>query len=238
MPNLLIEIGNTALKGAWAEGKTLGKTFRYQGEKIRGFIEKMTADNRPDIMVVASKRDLDSQDEMILRACCRTLVLLDDRHKDFLKAYRLPEYLSADRAALLIAARKLFQGKKCLVFDFSTIVSVDSLDVVGNYIWGNLSLGCRTRFKAVQRYSRALPLVNTPKENPERGNSLESSIEAGIITGIKFEIDGYINSSPDSVVLFTGGDANFLAKQTKNPIFVICNLVLMGLATIADDYGK
>ena len=34
MANLLIEIGNTALKAAWSEGMTLGKTFRYQGEKV------------------------------------------------------------------------------------------------------------------------------------------------------------------------------------------------------------
>ena len=28
MPNLLVEIGNTALKAAWSDGMTLGKTFR------------------------------------------------------------------------------------------------------------------------------------------------------------------------------------------------------------------
>ncbi|MCQ2158202.1 MAG: type III pantothenate kinase [Bacteroidales bacterium] len=238
MANLLIEIGNTALKGAWAEGKTLGKTIRYQGEKVFGFIEKMTAEIRPEIMVVASKRDIDSQAENRLRACCRTLVLMDQTHRDLLRAYGLPEYLSPDRAASLVAARDLFRGKKCMVFDFGTIVSVDFLNEDGTYGGGNLSLGCRTRFKAMQRYSRSLPLVNTPKENPGKGYSLESSIEAGIVSGIKFEIDGYIQSSPDSVVLFTGGDANFLAKQTKSSIFVVCNLVLMGLATIADDYGK
>ena len=33
MANLLIDIGNTTLKASWADGMTLGKTFRYQGEK-------------------------------------------------------------------------------------------------------------------------------------------------------------------------------------------------------------
>ena len=33
MANLLVEVGNTALKAAWSEGTVLGKTFRYQGEK-------------------------------------------------------------------------------------------------------------------------------------------------------------------------------------------------------------
>ena len=38
MANLLIDIGNTALKASWADGMTLGKTFRYQGEKKIAFI--------------------------------------------------------------------------------------------------------------------------------------------------------------------------------------------------------
>ena len=31
--NLLIDVGYTAIKAAWADGITLGKTFRYQGER-------------------------------------------------------------------------------------------------------------------------------------------------------------------------------------------------------------
>ena len=54
MPNLLIEIGNTALKAAWAEGTTLGKTFRYQGEKFVEFILSLTQRDKPAVMVVSS----------------------------------------------------------------------------------------------------------------------------------------------------------------------------------------
>ena len=38
MNNFVVEIGNTAVKAAWTEGTVLGKTFRYQGEKVRDFI--------------------------------------------------------------------------------------------------------------------------------------------------------------------------------------------------------
>ena len=38
MANLVIDIGNTALKAAWADGLTLGRTYRYQGEHIVDFI--------------------------------------------------------------------------------------------------------------------------------------------------------------------------------------------------------
>ena len=38
------------------------------------------------------------------------------------------------------------------------------------------------------------------------------------------------------MVIFTGGDANYFAKRMKNSIFVVCNLVLMGLSLIAVRY--
>ena len=45
MPNLLVEIGNTALKAAWSEGITLGKTFRYQGEKMFDYVDSLVEKN-------------------------------------------------------------------------------------------------------------------------------------------------------------------------------------------------
>ena len=47
--NLIIDIGNTALKAAWADGLTLGKTFRYQGERMLDFILSLTSRNKPHI---------------------------------------------------------------------------------------------------------------------------------------------------------------------------------------------
>ena len=51
MSNLLIEIGNTALKAAWSDRMTLGKTFRYQGEKAMEFILSLTKKDVPVLLV-------------------------------------------------------------------------------------------------------------------------------------------------------------------------------------------
>lgn len=236
MAKLLIEMGNTALKAVWTEGETLGKTIRYQGEKTIEFIKHITEKEKPEMLVVASVRDISGQDEGVLEECCHSLVIIDKNHQSVLRAYGLPEYLGADRAAGIIAARKLFAGKDCVIFDFGTILSIDFVSADGTYGGGNVSLGCRTRLKAINRYSKNLPLVNSPKGNVERGNSLSSSIEAGVMKGIDFEINGYIASKPDSVVVFTGGDADLFMRRTGNSVFVVNNLVLMGLAVIAKDY--
>ena len=122
--------------------------------------------------------------------------------------------------------------------DFGTTLTVDYIDAEGRYEGGNISLGCRTRFKALNRYSRSLPLLDTPEEIPFPGTSLEGSIGSGIISGILFEIQSYIDKKPDNVVIFTGGDAIYFVKKMKNSIFVVCNLVLIGLALITDEYVK
>lgn len=231
-------MGNTALKAVWAEGDTLGKTIRYQGEKTIEFIQHITEKEKPNVMVLASVRDISSQDEDVLKTLCRELVLIDKKHPSILRAYGLPEYLSPDRAAGVIAVRKLFAGRECIVFDFGTILSIDFISEDGSYLGGNVSLGCRTRFKAINRYSKNLPLVNTPKELTSIGSTLVSSVEAGVMLGIKFEVDAYIASRPDSVVIYTGGDANLFVRYTRNSAFVVNNLVLMGLAVISLDYEK
>ena len=51
MQNLIIDIGNTAVKAAWAEGPTIGKTFRYQGERVRNFILSLTEKEKPSVMI-------------------------------------------------------------------------------------------------------------------------------------------------------------------------------------------
>ncbi len=238
MKKLLVEIGNTALKAAWAEGMTLGKTYRYQGEKPVDFILEITEKEKPSIMVVSSQYEISKADEAALRKVCGTLLILDSRHTDILEASRLPSYISFDRAANILAARYLFKGKSCTLFDFGTTLTVDFISSSGEYEGGNISLGCRTRFKALNRYSKSLPLIDNPVETLPAGNSQKSSIESGIISGIMFEIEGYVARRPDDVVIFTGGDANYFAKWMKNSIFAICNLVLMGLAIIAEEYEE
>ncbi len=236
MPNLLIEIGNTALKAAWAEGKTLGKTFRYQGEKMFGFIDSLVEREKPSVMVISSTIDIDEEEERRLGSKCGKLVILDKNHTETAVSHGIPEYLPSDRVASVIAARDMFRGSGVMVFDFGATLTIDILGVDGEYEGGNISPGCRTRFKAINRYSRRLPLVYIPSNVRDTGDSLVSSIESGVIGGIMFEIQGYLSLFPEKIAVFTGGDALYFAKKMKNSIFVVCNLVLMGLALIADDY--
>ena len=235
MANLIIDIGNTVLKAAWCEGITLGKTYRYQGEKMFDFILSLTEKNKPEVLVLSSVRNFSDSNISALKNECGRLIIFD---KDVYGKYDIPSYITPDRAASIIASRHLFKGKGCIIYDFGTTLSIDLLDDNGKYEGGNISLGYRVRFKSLNRYSKSLPLVNSPEDIYEKGYDIKSSIESGIVSGIIFEIEGYMSRYPGKISLFTGGDSIYFAKRMKNSIFVVCNLVLIGLALIAVEYDQ
>jgi type III pantothenate kinase len=80
--------------------------------------------------------------------------------------------------------------------------------------------------------------VDFDEEVPSFGNSLKTSLQSGVISGMLFEINGYLSDNSENITVFTGGDANYFAKRMKNCIFAVCNLVLMGLALIAFEYDQ
>ena len=233
--NLIIDIGNTALKAAWADGMTLGKTFRYQGERMLDFILSLTEKTKPHVMILSSVRMFSKQAVERLRNECSKLIIVDD---SVFEKYDVPSYLTPDRAASIVASRFLFKKRGCTIFDLGTTLTVDFLDSEGNYVGGNVSLGCRTRFKALNRYAKPLPLLCVTEYVSQKGMDIASSITSGVISGIMFEIEGYVSQHPENIAVFTGGDAIYFAKRMKNSIFVVCNLVLMGLALIAVEYDK
>ena len=234
--NLIADIGNTVLKAAVADGVTLGRTYRYQGERGLDFIIDLSSRIHPEKTVICSARILSDSEIEKLSGCSGTLVIMDPQHNSVAAEALLPEYITPSSAAAIIAARHLFKSKGCSIFDFGTTIASFFINAEGQYLGGNISPGCTTRFKSISRYARNLPLLSETEDMETIGNSLHSSITRGVVSGIMFEIEGYMALYPDNIAIFTGGDAIYFAKRTKNSIFVVCNLVLMGLALVADKY--
>ena len=194
MANLLIDIGNTALKASWADGMTLGKTFRYQGERMLEYNLSLTSASRPEKIILSSVRYFSDQHIEKLRSECDELLILD---KEFLaQKYNIPSYLTPDRAASVVASRYLFKGKSCTIFDFGTTFTVDFIDENGNFEGGCISPGCHTRFRSIYRYSKSLPLLDAPEYVPEIGTDIASSINSGVISGMMFEMRRKVPNAP------------------------------------------
>ncbi len=199
------------------------------------FILSLTSKEKPETMVLSSVRTFSPDAVERLGKECERLLVVDD---ELLDEYDLPSYLTPDRAASIVASRYLFNGRGCTIFDFGTTLTIDFIDAEGRFEGGNISPGCRTRFKSLNRYSKHLPLLDAPEDIGVKGTDIASSITSGVISGIMFEIEGYMSRNPENIAVFTGGDAIYFAKRMKNSIFVVCNLVLMGLALMADRYDK
>ena len=70
------------------------------------------------------------------------------------------------------------------------------------------------------------------------GTSTETAIQAGVVKGIVYEMDGYIEELrvkyPELLVFLTGGHSFYFERRLKNSIFADINLVLTGLNRILE----
>lgn len=155
----------------------------------------------------------------------------------FSNHYATPETLGIDRMVLAAGATLMFPKKNRLVIDAGTCITYDFVDQNNHYLGGAISPGIVLRYKSLHDYTQNLPLLTKSEIGNLVGNSTENSIHSGIIHGLVFEIDGFISQYfhkyPDLTVILTGGDADFLAKRLKNPIFAHSNFLLESLRLLS-----
>jgi type III pantothenate kinase len=138
-----------------------------------------------------------------------------------------------------VGAYTIYPGRSVLVIDAGTAITYDVVTSDGEYLGGNISPGMEIRFKSLNRYTNRLPLLERPQEQPSLvGNSTREAIQAGIVNGIVFEMDGFIGAIgqnyPKLQVVLTGGDAKYFEGKLKSSIFVHLNLNLIGLNRILE----
>lgn len=239
MMNLLIDIGNSSVKAVYANGTALDETHIFREESVIDFIKGLIEKQRPEIIALSSVRKEDPALIKEIEGLCDKLIVVGGEIDLPLKnSYLTPSTLGADRLSAAVGAMEMFPGKDTLIFDFGTALTIDRLTAQREFCGGNISLGLKTRFNALHDYTQRLPLIEIPENVEPVGRSTKEAIESGIILGMFYEIEGYMNRYPDCICIFTGGDAIYFAEKMKRSIFVVYNLVLMGLAHIANYHAK
>jgi type III pantothenate kinase len=152
--------------------------------------------------------------------------------------YKTKETLGKDRIAAIVGANNMFPQSNVLVVDAGTAITYDFINSQNEYLGGNISPGMNMRYRALNRFTDNLPLVEPAEEFLLLGDSTNQAIISGVVNGLIFEIDGYINKLKEDyqglITILTGGDAIFFDKKLKNTIFVDQNLVLTGLNRIIE----
>ncbi len=165
------------------------------------------------------------------------LIILDSKTPLPIKnLYKTPLTLGKDRIAAAAGAYSLYPGENTLVLDVGTAITCEFINSSGEYLGGGISPGIGLRFKALNAYTDNLPLIEAEHIGFLIGKSTKESILSGVMNGTRMELDGiigeYSKEHGNLRVLMTGGDAAFFETTLKSKIFVIPNLVLIGLNKI------
>lgn len=235
MINLLIDAGNTSVKMAISRGGDITDETRCEADSLIGDIDRYFHKyGHIGVVAVSDVRGLPETIYTHLEKICRKVIRVKgDTPLPVNNRYGTPKTLGPDRICAAVGAHSLFPGKDCVIVDFGTAITFDFLTKEGDFLGGNISLGLNTRFRALNHFTGKLPLLQRVENVEQIGNCTKGAMESGVILGTIFEIEGYIRAYPGYNFIFTGGDAIFFAKKLKSPIFVVCNLVLMGLSHIA-----
>ncbi|WP_162054031.1 type III pantothenate kinase [Pontibacter pamirensis] len=234
MRSVAIDIGNTGTKYGIFEGDALVEQGYFQEqEQLPEKLQSQQFNHAIVASVAANAQDIQQR----LSVTGKFLELTAQTALPVSNLYKTPHTLGADRIAGAVGAHYFFPGRNCLVFDAGTCITHDFIDSGGNYHGGGISLGLTMKFKALHTFTGRLPLVQRVEKGfPLTGQSTEESILSGVLTGTVAELNGFIQAytekAADLVVILCGGDAGFFESKLKGRIFVIPELVLIGLHRI------
>lgn len=235
MKDILLDIGNSSFcKLAVCDGGGIRYVRKILRDDIRTVVEDELGETAQAGTVCLSSVAGDiSVTESWLRTISRKYIRLDAfTPMPLTFDYSTPESLGADRIAAAVGAAALFPGEDCLIFDLGTAMTVDFLSGHGRFEGGCISPGMNMRFSALHSLTSRLPLAGPQTAVAGAGKNTVEAISSGVVSGIMFEVEKYIENNPGHRIVFTGGDSLFFAKKLKSPIFVVCNLVLRGLLKI------
>ena len=239
MRTLALDIGNTAVKAGCFDGPLLREMAAgLTADEVRELVRRW----RPEHVVIASVAEDAALHADELREVVPGKILVFKPATTPIplrNAYGTPETLGADRLAAAVGAASLRPGHATLVVDAGTALKFDLVTADGTYHGGSIAPGLAMRLRALHTFTGRLPLLALPPADatiPLVGDSTTGSLLSGVVNGAVAEITGllaqYQRVYPGLGVLLTGGDAAFLASRLPARIFVVPELVLLGLNRI------
>jgi type III pantothenate kinase len=234
--NLLVDIGNTLQKIAVYDNDeclAVQSFFTITKDIITSFCDPFSIHNS----IISSVADIDKQVYEYLKTNSKLIPFTSQTQLPIIILYQGVETLGLDRIANAVGVATLFPNRNVLSIQAGTCLVFDFVNDKNEYLGGSISPGLKMRMEALHKKTKNLPLLSEPFETSRLiGRDTFESIRCGVLKGMGYEIDGFINDYQtyynELVVLFTGGDALYLQQFIKNTIFATSNLVLKGLNEI------
>ena len=236
---LLIDIGNTRMKWAFARDGQLGEpgaavhagtpaqlAVQLPAEPVESiWIAHVTGATQEPALIEA----LRSRYGIAPRFARSTATW-----RGLKNAYREPERLGIDRWLAMIAAWHEHRGAACVV-DAGTALTADVIDASGQHLGGFIAAGLETQQRAILGATRfATRDVDGTQFRAGLGNDTESCVRQGALLACVGAIDRAAAEAGDAAALWLcGGDAGTL-KPWLPTWTHRHHLVLEGLAALAN----
>lgn len=243
--DLVLDIGNSRIKGALFEGKTLVDSFASNYPLIEDHLVRFLG-SRPIANVLISS--VNAKAEESVKNCLEQKKI----HYNFLDFKKLkmifdvdePEQLGHDRIANAYGALARYPINDCIVVDIGTAITLDFVAKEGRYLGGMIYLGASLCAKALAEFTDKLPLIVPQKPESALAKTTKTHLQSGIYYGQLGAIERMIaeltltSISPSSVkIIATGGGINEAFADDLQELVDIIDpqLTLRGLHEILDE---
>jgi len=172
------------------------------------------------------------------------LIEVEQDKFDLSTRYTNPRVLGSDRWVAMIAARREFNRKFCVV-DCGTAVTVDVVSDSGMHLGGLITPGIKTAQRSLGVSANNLPVVDNNNKNINNDVSfLATNTRDAILGGTLYQLSAYIERivseiklelGDDIECIITGGDADKIQGLTYHHFHYRETLVLDGLRIIAQE---
>ena len=171
---------------------------------LLSFILEAIGGQHFDVIVLSTVREDDPQMQEALSKKCGRLVVVESGMKlPVDMEFGFPaKGLGADRLAAALAVAMLFPGKDCIKFDFGTALTVDFINKGKIFSGGNISLGMQSRFRALNTFTKRLPMVKPEGEIKDisyfvkMGSILKTDIDSKSVLIEATDLDEYLEIRP------------------------------------------
>lgn len=237
MTTLCLDFGNTRLKAAIFNSDQLVHEFVLLDGSIET-MQEVLANHHPDKAILSSVIEHNPAIEELLASNTIFHKLSHQSKLNFTSPVGKPSTIGADRLALSAAAVHFFRNQNNLVIGLGSCITYNFINQNHEFLGGAISPGMEMRFKSMHDYTAKLPLVQKDWNFPVIGYDTKTNLQSGVLAGISFEIDGYIDFYASKYgnfnVVLTGGDAGYFARHLKNKIFADLKFLFKGLYAISE----
>lgn len=239
MVHLVLDIGNTALKAACFQGRTMLRTVRAlwsEPQEVEEALLRLMASNPQKGLISSVTGPRKEADQFLKRAQIPFTYLKADTKLPIQNKYETPETLGKDRIANAVAAAFIFPKKPVVVIDAGTCIKFDFVTRQEEYFGGSISPGIDMRFRALHEFTARLPLLERSETVYLIGKNTQEAMVSGVINGALAEVKGvleqYQMTHKDLEVIITGGDYALLQRTLKTSVLPEPWLTLKGLNEI------